>query len=147
MRLIQCLYMPYTLIWRKWIWVEFTNYRKWYRMRDCVLMKLLSLVVLQVGLSQGPESAFLAHDSSHKPPSVIRQKASLSFSLICCGFMLFKTAPIYRRSKNLWEMYMKCFFYWLYQPSIQPFHEKAGLNLLTACIPFPNLPLYNPNSA
>lgn len=31
--------------------------------------------------------------------------------------------------------------------SVQPFQEKARLTLLTACIWFPNLPLYNPNSA
>lgn len=31
--------------------------------------------------------------------------------------------------------------------SVQPFHERARVNLLMACIWFPNLPLYNPNSA
>lgn len=92
-------------------------------------------------LSQGPGLAFTVCESSLKP-SVTAYKARLGYSFICCGFMPFQATPTYTRTKNLREIHLKCLFYWGQRPQVQPFHDKPGLILLTACNWLPNPPLH-----
>lgn len=54
---------------------------------------------MQVDLSQGPRLAFTVHESSLKS-AVIKWKASLSHSFICCGFMPFQAIATYIRTRT-----------------------------------------------